>query len=780
MFSLRHTITTVGILAGATAFATAPAIVPDPAIESRVDSIVSHMTLDDKVGQMCQLTIGCLGNRDGSNPDKFAFNEAKLDSAVARHRVGSILNVPADVAQTPEEWNRIIGHIQKETLAAQGIPTVYGVDQMHGTTYTLGGTLFPQQVNLGASFNRQLARRTAEVSAYESRACGIPWIFAPVADLGRDCRWSRMWENYGEDCYLNAQMATEAVRGFQGNDPNHIGPANAAACMKHYMGYGVPVSGKDRTPAVISPSDLREKHFAPYLDMARRGNALSLMVSSASINGTPTHINRDLITRWLKEDLNWDGMVVTDWGDIDFLWHRDHVAANKKDAIEMAINAGIDMSMDPYSTDFRTLLKELVTEGRVPMSRIDDAVRRIVRFKLRTGLFENPMTYLADYPDFGSERHKADALEAARQSIVLLKNNDSTLPLKKGTKILVTGPNADNMRSLNGGWSYSWQGHRADDFASDRNTIREALANTFGSQNVNYVPGVTYKKGGKWWEENEPDIAPAVVAAKNADVIVVCVGENSYAETPGNLVDLTLSSSQRRLVKELGGTGKPIILILTEGRPRIISEIEPLAAAIVDAMLPGDFGGDAIADLLAGETDFSAKLPFTYPREINSITTYDYKPAEHMGKELEGAYNYNSLVSSQWPFGYGLSYNDYEYSDFNIDRSNFAHADTLTLSVTVTNRGKMPGMEPVLLFSRDLVASVTPDIRRLRAFEKISLEPGESKTVTFRIPASDLAFADSSGRWVLERGDFLFQTGMLTAKATCDATHRWDTPNKNL
>lgn len=780
MFILRHAITTVGILAGATAFATAPAIIPDPAIESRVDSIVSHMTLDDKVGQMCQLTIGCVGDPDEGNRDKFRFNEAKLDSAVARYKVGSILNTPSDVAQTPDEWNRIIGHIQDKTLEAQGIPTVYGVDQMHGTTYTLGGTLFPQQVNLGASFNRQLARRTAEVSAYESRACGIPWIFAPVADLGRDCRWSRMWENYGEDCYLNAQMATEAVRGFQGGDPNHIGPANAAACMKHYMGYGVPVSGKDRTPAVISSSDLREKHFAPYLDMVREGKALSLMVSSASINGTPTHINRDLITRWMKEDLNWDGMVVTDWADIDFLWNRDRVAADKKEAVEMAINAGIDMSMDPYSTDFCTLLKELVEEGRVPMERVDDAVRRIIRFKLRMGLFERPMTRLADYPDFGSERHRADALEAARQSIVLLKNNNQILPLKKGTKILVTGPNADNIRSLNGGWSYSWQGHRADDFAADKNTIREALANEFGAKNVTYVPGVTYKKGGKWWEENEPDIAPAVEAAKEADVIVACVGESSYAETPGNLTDLTLSASQRRLVKELAATGKPVILVLTEGRPRIVSEIEPLASAVVDAMLPGDFGGDALAELLAGKVDFSAKLPFTYPRDINSITTYDYKPAEHIGKEMEGAYNYNALVSQQWPFGYGLSYNNYEYSDFRIDRETFAPTDTLTLSVTVTNRGTMAGMEPVLLFSRDLVASVTPDMRRLRGFEKVRLEPGESKTVTFALPASELAFVDGSGRWVLERGDFLFQTGMLTAKAACTSTRRWDTPNRDI
>lgn len=765
-------------MAGATVSATAPAIFSDPAIEARVDSIVSRMSLDDKVGQMCQLTVERLRDFSKGTPDVFHFDEALLDSAVVRYRVGSVLNVPADVAQTPEEWNRVIGHIQDATLAAQGIPSVYGVDQMHGTTYTLGGTLFPQQVNIGASFNRQLARRAAEICAYESKACGIPWIFAPVADLGRDCRWSRMWENYGEDCYLNAQMATEAVRGLQGSDPNHIGPNNAAACMKHYMGYGVPVSGKDRTPAVISPSDLREKHFAPYLDMVRRGNALSVMISSSSINGTPTHANYDLITRWLKEDLNWDGMVVTDWGDIDFLWNRDRVAANKKDAIALAINAGIDMSMDPFDTQFCTLLKELVAEGRVPMERIDDAVRRIIRFKLRAGLFDRPMTVRADYPDFGSKQHKADALEAALQSIVLLKNDNATLPLKKGTRILVTGPNANSMRTLNGGWSYSWQGHRADDFLPGRNTILEALTNEFGKKNVSYVPGVTYKQGGLWWEENEPDIAPAVKAAADADVIVACIGENSYAETPGNLTDLTLSASQRQLVKELAVTGKPIVLVLTEGRPRIIADIEPLASAVVDAILPGDFGGDALARLLAGRSDFSAKLPFTYPKEINSITTYDYKPSEHIGKEMEGAYNYNALVSQQWPFGYGLSYNKYDYSDFHIDHDKFAPGDTLTLSVTVTNRGSMPGMEPVLLFSRDMVASVTPDIRRLRTFEKVSLKPGESKTVTFRLPASDLAFVDAAGRWLLEPGEFSFMCGPLSTQATCTAPRRWDTPNR--
>lgn len=741
--------------------------------------MLSVMSLDEKVGQMCQLTIGCVRDYGGKGgADVFVFDEALLDSAVARYKVGSMLNVPADVAQTPAEWNRIIGHIQERTLQEQRIPSVYGVDQMHGTTYTLGGTLFPQGVNIGASFNRELARQGASICAYESKACGIPWIFAPVTDLGRDCRWSRMWENYGEDAYVNAEMGTAAVLGFQGDDPNHIAPEKVAACMKHYMGYGVPFSGKDRTPAVISPSELREKHFAPYLDMVRKGHALSVMISSSSINGLPTHANRELITDWLKNDLEWDGMVVTDWGDIDFLWNRDKVAADKKDAIEMAINAGIDMSMDPYSTDFCTLLKELVAEGRVPMSRIDDAVRRILRFKMRAGLFERPMSYAKDYPRFGHADHEAAALEAARQSIVLLKNEEGILPLRKGVKILVTGPNADNMRTLNGGWSYSWQGDRADDCAGRYNTIKEALSKEFCASNVSYVPGVTYKAGGLWWEEDEPDFDAAVAAAAEADVIVACVGENSYAETPGNLSDLALSANQRELVKRLAATGKPVVLVLTEGRPRLVADIEPLASAVVDAMLPGNYGGDALAELMAGKCDFSAKLPFTYPREINSLVTYDYKPSEHIGKEMEGAYNYNALVSVQWPFGFGLSYNNYEYSDLKLDKSEFAPGDTLTVSVNVHNGGKLDGLEPVLLFSSDLVASQTPDIRRLRAFDKVRLAPDETKTVTFRLLASDLAFVGHDGHWVLEEGDFAFQIGMLAAKARCTATRRWETPNR--
>ena len=495
------------------------------------------------------------------------------------------------------------------------------------------------------------------------------------------------------------------MRGFQGGDPNHIGKYNVAACVKHYMGYGVPVSGKDRTPSAIPRSDLREKHFAPYLAAVRAG-ALSVMVNSAVDNGVPFHANRELLAEWLKEDLNWDGLIVTDWADINNLCTRDHVAATKKEAVKIAINAGIDMSMVPYETSFCTYLKELVEEGEVPMSRIDDAVARVLRLKYRLGLFDNPYWDITEYTKFGSQEHAAEALRAAEESIVLLKNDGQMLPIKEGTKILLTGPNANSMRCLNGGWSYSWQGHRADEFAGAYNTIYEALCNKFGKANVSYEPGVTYApyKNDNWWEENAPEIEKAVQAAASADVIIACIGENSYCETPGNLNDLTLSENQRSLVKALAKTGKPVVLVLNEGRPRIIRDIEPLAKAVVDIMLPGNYGGDALANLLSGEVNFSGRLPFTYPKWINSLATYDYKPCENVG-QMGGNYNYDAVMDVQWPFGFGCSYTYYAYSNLRVDKASFAPGDVLTVSVDVANNGGMEGKESVLLYSTDLVAS---------------------------------------------------------------------------
>ena len=636
--------------------------------------------------------------------------------------------------------------------------------------------MFPQGINMAASFNRELTRKGAEISAYETRACCIPWTYAPVVDLGRDPRWPRMWENYGEDCYVNAEMGKAAVAGFQGNDPNHIGEYNIAACMKHYMGYGVPVSGKDRTPSSISRTEMREKHFAPFMEAVRNG-ALSVMVNSGVNEGMPFHANRELLTGWLKEELNWDGMIVTDWADINNLCTRDHIAASKKEAIKIAINAGIDMSMVPYEVSFCTYLKELVEEGEVPMSRIDDAVARVLRLKYRLGLFENPYWDIRKYDKFGSEEFAKVALQAAEESEILLKNENNVLPLVPGKKILLTGPNANSMRCLNGGWSYSWQGDQADNCAGAYNTIYESLCNKYGKENIIYEPGVTYAASGNWWEENIPEISKAVAAASRADVIVACIGENSYCETPGNLTDLTLSANQRNLVKALSQTGKPVILVLNQGRPRIISDIEPLAEGIINIMLPGNYGGDALANLMAGDANFSARMPFTYPKYANALATYDYKPCESMG-QMNGNYNYDSVMDVQWPFGYGLSYTAYQYANLKVDKPTFTASDEITVSVDVTNVGKMAGKEAVLLYSQDLVASTTPDNIRLRNFEKVTLQPNETRTVTMTIRGSDLAFVGYDGKWRLEAGDFKLRCGDQSADLKCSETKVWETPNR--
>lgn len=754
-----------------------PAIPSDPVIEANIQEWLKKMTLEEKIGQMCEITVDVVTDFPGSK-EGFKLSEAMLDTVIGKYKVGSILNVPLSVAQKKEVWAEAIRKIQEKSMKEIGIPCIYGVDQIHGTTYTLDGTLFPQGVNMGASFNRELVRRGAEISAYETKAGCIPWTYAPVVDLGRDSRWPRMWENYGEDCYVNAEMGVAAVKGFQGEDPNHIGEYRVAACMKHYMGYGVPVSGKDRTPSSISRSDLREKHFAPFLAAVKAG-ALSVMVNSGVDNGMPFHANRELLTEWLKEDLNWDGMIVTDWADINNLCTRDHIAATKKEAVKIAINAGIDMSMVPYEVSFCDYLKELVQEGEVPMSRIDDAVARVLRLKYRLGLFEHPYWDIRKYDKFGSAEFAAEALQAAEESEVLLKNEGGILPLRKGTKILLAGPNANSMRCLNGGWSYSWQGHRADEFAGAYHTIYEALCDKFGTQNIVYEPGVTYApyKNDNWWEENEPEIDKAVKAAAGVDVIVACIGENSYCETPGNMNDLTLSANQRNLVKALAGTGKPVVLILNQGRPRIINDIVPLAKAVVNVMLPGNYGGDALANLLSGDANFSAKMPFTYPKYVNMLPNYDYKSCENMG-QMGGNYNYDAVMDVQWPFGYGLSYTTYAYRNLRVDRTEFVASDELVFSVDVTNTGKVEGKESVLLYSKDVVASSTPDNIRLRNFEKISLKPGETKTVTMKLKGSDLAFVGYDGKWRLEKGDFIIKCGDQQLDIRCQETKVWETPNR--
>ena len=756
------------------ASANVPVIKSDAKVEAQVEQTLQKLTLEEKVGQMMELVSDLFGANDKNSV--FYIDEKKTDSILSRYKVGSILNPPNTCAPTAKQWEKYLQQIQKISMKRIGIPCVFGLDQNHGSTYTQGGTLFPQNINVAATFNREVARRSAEATAYETRAVSVPWTYSPTIDLGRDARWPRIWENFGEDCYLSAEMGKAMVLGFQGEDPNHIDQYHIATSMKHFMGYGVPWTGKDRTPAYISPADLREKHFAPFLAGLQAG-ALTVMVNSASVNGMPMHANKDFLTGWLKEETGWDGVLITDWADINNLYTREMVAKDKKDALRIAINAGIDMIMEPYSCDACGYLVELVKEGKIPMSRIDDACRRVLRMKYRLDLFKNPTQKLKNYPKFGGEEFAKLALEGATESMVLLKNEGGILPLQQGKKVLLTGPNANQMRCLDGGWSYTWQGHRADEFAGKYNTIYEAFCNEYGKENVILNQGVTYNEKGKYWEENEPNIEAAVAAAKDADVIVACIGENSYTETPGNLTDLWLSENQRNLVKALAKTGKPIILVLNEGRPRLIADIEPLAKAVIDIFLPGNYGGDALAQLMAGKQNFSGKMPYTYPKEINSLANYDFKKSEEMGT-MEGAYDYNAKITQQWGFGQGLSYTTYQYSNLRVAQKDFRHGDVIRVSVDVKNIGKVAGKESVLLFSSDLIASMTPDGRRLRAFDKVELQPGETKTVTFDLKADDLAFVGYDGKWVLEEGDFKLMIADQSADLHCAETYQWQTANR--
>ena len=777
---MKKILLSISMLALAyTASANVPVIKSDPKIEAQVEQTLKKLTLEEKIGQMMELVTDLFGANDKNGV--FYIDEHKTDSILSRYKIGSILNAPNTCAPTAKQWEKYIAQIQKISMKRIGIPCVFGLDQNHGSTYTQGGTLFPQNINVAATFNREIARRSAEATAYETRAVSIPWTYSPTVDLGRDARWPRIWENFGEDCYLSSEMGKAMVYGFQGEDPNNIDQYHIATSMKHFMGYGVPWTGKDRTPAYISPADLREKHFAPFLAGLQAG-ALTVMVNSASVNGMPMHANKEFLTGWLKEETGWDGVLITDWADINNLYTREMVAKDKKDALRIAINAGIDMIMEPYSCDACGYLIELVKEGKIPMSRIDDACRRVLRMKYRLDLFKNPTQKLKNYPKFGGEEFAKLALEGATESMVLLKNEklqdgNPVLPLAKGKKILLTGPNANQMRCLDGGWSYTWQGHRADEFAGKYNTIYEAFCNQYGKENVILNQGVTYNEKGKYWEENEPQIQGAVDAAKNVDVIVACIGENSYTETPGNLTDLWLSENQRNLVKELAKTGKPVVLVLNEGRPRLIADIEPLAQGIIDILIPGNMGGDALVGLVSGKSNFSGKMPYTYPKEINSLANYDFKKSEEVGT-MEGAYDYNAKITQQWGFGYGLSYTSYKYSNLKVSQSDFRHGDIIKVSVDVKNTGKVAGKESVLLFSSDLIASMVPDGRRLRAFDKIELQPGETKTVTFDLNADDLAFVGYDGKWVLEEGDFKLMIADQSANIHCEKTYQWQSANR--
>lgn len=747
----------------------APAIPKDKAIENKVESVLKTLTLEEKAGQMVQLTSETFCT-DG------LVDTAKVRHLVREYKIGSFLNMIGVSSRPRDITAEQIKKIQDITMDELGIPMIYGLDMIHGATYLDDATFYPQEVNLAATFDRSYANMMGKVIAYESRAAMTPWVFSPVMDLSRNPCWPRVWESWGEDPYLQSEMSVAETIGAQGHDPNHIGLENVAVSIKHYLGYGATSSGKDRTPAYVAPDDLREKYFRPFKDCMQAG-ALTLMVNSASINGVPVHASHEYLTEWAKEQLGWDGLAVTDWADINNLYTREHIAANRVEAVAAGINAGIDMIMDPYDPEVCKDIITAVNEKMIPMSRIDDAVRRVLRLKARLGLFENPVWNVDHYDKFACKGFQANAYEAAVESMVLLKNEDNVLPIQAGKKILVTGPNANSMRTLNGGWSYTWQGD-ADNFASHHNTILEALKNVYGEKNVSYVAGVNYDMAPMMWDkEINIDIDAAVRAARNADIIVACIGENSYCETPGNINDLNLSSNQKELVKRLAKTGKPIVMVLNEGRPRIINDIEPLAKAVVDIMLPGNYGGDALASLIAGKENFSGRLPFTYSKYVNSLHTYDYKVSENV-QTMGGLYNYDATMDVQWPFGAGLSYTSFEYSDLkSVSPVQFNAGDLLSFEVTVKNTGNVKGKESVLLFSSDIVASKVPDVKRLRQFTKVELNPGESKTVRLEFPAHELAFVGHDGKWRLEKGEFRIACGTESMMIVCTATKVWDTPN---
>ena len=743
------------------------AIPVDRDVESQVNSILGKMTLEEKAGQMVQLTAETF-TTDG------LVDTAKARNLARNYKIGSLLNTFGPSSRPREETAEQVRLLQEIFMKELGIPMIYGLDMIHGASYLDDATFYPQEVNLAATFDRSYASNLGNVIAYETRAAMVPWVFSPVMDLSRNPCWPRVWESWGEDPYLQSEMAVAETVGAQGGDPNHIDKEHVAVSIKHYLAYGATATGKDRTPAFISPSDIREKYFRPFKECIQAG-ALTLMANSSSINGVPVHASHEYLTEWAKEQLGWDGLVVTDWADINNLFTREHVAADRKEALAAGINAGVDMIMDPYDPEVCKDIIAAVNEKLIPMSRIDDAVRRVLRLKVRLGLFENPVWDVDGYDRYACKEFGDNAYAAAVESMVLLKNDDNVLPVKQGARILVTGPNANSMRTLNGGWSYTWQGD-ADRFAGKYNTILEGLRAVYGESNVVYEPGVTYNMNGGWQEENKPDFLSPVRAARNADVIIACVGENSYCETPGNIDDLNLSSAQKQLVRELAATGKPIVLVLNEGRPRVINDIEPLAKSVIDIMLPGNYGGDALAALVSGKENFSGKLPFTYSKYVNSLHTYDHKASETV-RTMTGMYNYNATVDVQWPFGAGMSYTSFSYDGLKAVKDSFNADDTLAFDVTVKNTGDVKGKESVLLFSSDLVASIVPDARRLRQFTKVELEPGESKTVRLEFPAHELAFVGHDGKWRLEKGQFRIMAGGQSVMIDCTETKVWETPN---
>jgi len=731
--------------------------------EKKAAEIVSKMTLAEKIGQMAQISIDmvCKG-LDTPPTSTLEVDADKLREAIVEYHVGSILNSPNTRARTPQWWNKAVEQIQdiamKETRMK--IPVIYGLDQIHGATYTAGSTMFPQEITVAASWNPVHARKMGEITAYETRASNVPWNFSPVLDLGLDPRFPRQYEGFGEDPYIGSVFGHELIKGYEGDDNNIANPTKVAACMKHFLGYSVPISGKDRTPAYIPENVLLEYHV-PAFQAAIDAGVHTVMLNSGIVNNVPVHASYDLMTKLLRENMGFKGMIVTDWEDINKLYNRDKMVPSIKEAIKEGINAGIDMSMIPFNyKEFCGLLTELVNEGAVPMSRIDDAVTRILVVKLKLDLFNTPNTYLKDFPEFNSEAFQQASYDAAADAITLLKNDGGILPLTKGVKILIAGPNAVSKRSLNGGWTFSWQGEKIDEFAEQYHNILDAMQSKFGEENVSYVPGVSYTIETKWDTEYKDRFEEAIVAAKDADYIVLCLGENSYCEKPGDLNDLYLNDLQTELAQEMLKLGKKVVLVLSEGRPRLISKFSSKVDAIVQTYLPGIYGADALADILAGEVNPSGKLPYTYPAYPNSLVPYFHKYADEQ-ENTDSAYNYEGDYNFEYPFGYGLSYTTFTYSNIRVDKTQLPvnSNEEITIMADVTNTGNREGKEVVQLYTSDLVASLIPDVKRLRRFEKVLLKAGETKTVSFKLKVNDLSFINLKNERIVEPGEFEFQVG---------------------
>ncbi|MFZ1518674.1 MAG: glycoside hydrolase family 3 N-terminal domain-containing protein [Ignavibacteriaceae bacterium] len=704
-------------------------------VDDKVKSLLSKMTLEEKVGQMTQVTIQTVSKTQGTKSQMHQLDDAKLEEAIKKYKVGSILNV-YDVAYSKEYWHEMITKFQdiatKETRL--NIPVLYGIDAIHGATYTKDATLFPQAISMAATWNTEIAKLTGEITSYETKASGIPWNFYPVMDIGRQPLWSRLWETYGEDVYLASKIGESYIKGAQGNDMS--APDKLATCLKHYVGYSFPINGLDRTPAWISERMLRE-YFLPTFEAGILAGAPTIMVNSAEVDGIPGHANYHLLTEVLRNELNFKGFVVSDWEDIVRLHTRDGMASTPKEAVKIAVMAGVDMSMVPYNFSFYNHLLELAKDGEVPMWRIDEAVSRILAVKMQLGLFENPYPNKELSKKFAGTEFTNANLNAARESIILTKNENNILPLSKNSKILVTGPTANMLSVLNGGWTITWQGNEESLFPQEKNTVLEAIQNKLGDAKVNYVEGCSFDK--------DINTSKAVIEAKNSDVVILCLGETAYCETPGRLFDLTLNKAQLELANKIIETGKPVIIVMLEGRPRVITEIEPKVKGVLLGFLPGMEGGDAIADVIFGDVNPSGKLPITYPKSPNGITLYDYKPIE----KFDGN-DYNPL----WPFGYGLSYTTFEYSNLRLNNAVIPTNGEVEVSIDVKNTGSIAGKEVVQLYLTDLYGSVTRPNKQLKGFEKILLDPGESKTVLFKLNKDHFTFIGQDNKKTVEPGDF--------------------------